>query len=106
MAPSSNSQLEDAMAAAAAALRATRSDADDGGVAYSVGETVVVVATGGTAEFRLRPDVAAAASRTPDATSSPRGPEWVAFTPTNFDRFTRDRIEAWFEFAVRQVPSP
>ena len=38
--------------------------------------------------------------RTPEASPSPRGPEWVAFSPTTFDRFTRDRIEAWFEFAV------
>ena len=31
------------------------------------------------------------------------GPEWVAFSPTTFDRFTRDRIEAWFEFAAKQT---
>jgi hypothetical protein len=76
-------------------------DADDG-VSYASGQAIVAVVTGGTAEFRLRADVAAAAARTPDAAPSPRGPEWVAFSPTVFDRFARDRIEAWFEFAVRQ----
>ncbi len=86
----------------AAAIGAERSDIG-GGVSYSVGKTVIVVVEGTTAAFRLRADVAAAAARTPDAAPSPRGPEWVAFSPTAFDRFTRDRIESWFEFAARQA---
>lgn len=95
-------QLAAEVAKAAAAWLAERTDGD-GGVAYSIDEIVVVVLHEATAEFRLRADVAAAAARTPGATMSSRGPEWVAFSPTTFDRFTRDRIEAWFEFAVRQV---
>ncbi len=71
--------------------------------AYSVDQALVVSVAGGTADFRLRADVAAAAARTPEASASPRGAEWVAFSPTTFDRFTRDRIEAWFEFAVKQM---
>ena len=77
--------------------------AADGSAAYAIGETVIVAVTGASVEFRLRADVAAAAARTPDAAPSPRGPEWVAFSPTTFDRFTRDRIESWIEFAARQV---
>jgi hypothetical protein len=96
----------DAVVAAVASTEGVAGVPTDGGVAYKVGETVVVVVKDGTAEFRLRTDIAAAAARTPDAGPSPRGPEWVAFSPTNFDRFARDRIEAWFEFAVRQVKGP
>ena len=76
---------------------------DGDGMAYSVGTTLVVYVAGATAEFRLRADVALAAARTAEAGPSPRGPEWVGFSPTTFDRFTRDRIEAWFEFAVKQT---
>jgi hypothetical protein len=90
------------VADASATYGAEQVDAGDG-VSYASGETIVAVVTGATVEFRLRADVAAAAARTLDAAPSPRGPEWVAFTPTAFDRFARDRIESWFEFAVRQA---
>ncbi|MET1232600.1 MAG: hypothetical protein ABWY52_07095 [Candidatus Limnocylindrales bacterium] len=93
----------DALVAAAATGHGVAVVPTDGAVTYQVGEIVVVLVEGGTAEFRLRADIAAAAARTPDAGPSPRGPEWVAFSPKAFDRFTRDRIDAWFEFAVRQV---
>ena len=92
----------DRLVAAAAAGRGHRWDADGEGVAYAVGATVVVSVVGGTAEFRLRADIAAAAARTAEASPSPRGPEWVAFSPTTFDRFTRDRIEAWL--SSREAP--
>lgn len=94
--------LDALVADAAATYSAERVDMEEG-VSYASGQTIVAVVTGGTAEFRLRADVAAAAARTPDAGPSARGPEWVAFSPTVFDRFTRDRIEAWLEFAVRQA---
>ena len=102
MARSYAAELAEVVAATAADLDVEpvpEGDATD----YSVGQTVVVRVAAGRAEFRLRADVAAAAARTPDASPSPRGPEWVAFSPTTFDRFARDRIDAWFEFAVRQA---
>jgi hypothetical protein len=68
---------------------------------YLVGDEPVAVLDATGAEFRLRPDVAAAALRTPDVHASPRGPEWVAFRPRSLDRFTLDRATAWFAFAVR-----
>lgn len=102
MAKSASDELDALVADAAAAFGAEQMDAEDG-VSYAIGETVVVAVRGTTAEFRLRADVAAAAARTADAAPSARGPEWVAFSPTTFDRFTRDRIEAWLEFAVRQA---
>jgi hypothetical protein len=94
--------LDALVADAAATYGAEQVDSDDG-VSYASGQTIVAVVTGATAEFRLRADVAAAAARTTDAAPSLRGPEWVSFSPTTFDRFTRDRIDAWFEFAVRQA---
>jgi hypothetical protein len=101
MAPSTD-VLSSFVADVAAHLGA-RLDDDDGVSTYLEGEVVVAVVTRTSVEFRLRPDVATAAARTVDAAPSARGPEWVTFTPTSFDRFTRDRIEAWFEFAVRQA---
>jgi hypothetical protein len=95
-------ELAEHVAAAAADL-GIEAVPDGDGTAYAIGDSTIVRVEGRTAEFRLRPDVAAAAARTPDASLSPRGSEWVAFSPTTFDRFTRDRIEAWFEFATRQV---
>ena len=56
-----------------------------------------------SAEFRLRPDVASAAVRTPDVGASDRGPEWVTFSPPSLDRFALDRLTAWFEFAWRHA---
>jgi hypothetical protein len=94
--------LAAAVAEVAAAIGAERTDVA-GGVSYSVGKMVIVVVEGTTASFWLRADIAAAAARTPDAAPSSRGPDWVAFSPTTLDRFTRDRIESWFEFAANHV---
>ena len=102
MAGSQAAELAELVAAAAADLGVEAVPEGDG-TTYAVDATPVIRVSGGTAEFRLRADVAAAAARTPDARPSALGPEWVAFSPTSFDRFTHDRIEAWFEFAVRQV---
>jgi hypothetical protein len=102
VAKSASDALGALVADAAATCGAEQVDAEDG-VSYACSETVVAVVSGASVEFRLRADVAAAAARTPDAAPSPRGPEWVAFSPAAFDRFTRDRIESWFELAVREA---
>ena len=54
-------------------------------------------------EFRLDPAIAAAATRTPDTAPSPRGPEWVRFSPRELDGHAVDRLEAWFELAYRRT---
>ncbi|HVQ21656.1 MAG TPA: hypothetical protein VMT36_00140 [Candidatus Saccharimonadia bacterium] len=95
-------ELAELVAAAAADL-GIEAGLEGDATTYSVDQTIVVSIVGATVEFRLRADVAAAAARTAEACPSPRGPAWVAFSPTTFDRFTRDRIEAWFEFAARQA---
>jgi hypothetical protein len=56
---------------------------------------------GNTAEFRLSRVVAGAARATPDAGTSPRGADWVAFTPRELDRYAQDRAVAWFRSAYR-----
>jgi hypothetical protein len=55
------------------------------------------------AEFRLRPDVAVAALRTPAVTASERRPGWVRFDPQQLDQFGLDRATAWFEAAWREA---
>jgi hypothetical protein len=54
-------------------------------------------------EFRLETAIAAAAVRTPDTTTSARGPEWVRFAPTELDQYAVDRAIAWFEAAWRRA---
>ncbi len=61
---------------------------------------------GGTVEFRLRPDVAAAVLDTPDTRPSRRGPDWVAFGPARPDATAFDRAEAWFRSAWRVAGEP
>jgi hypothetical protein len=60
-------------------------------------------ADGAVAEFALDPPVAAAASRTPDASPSPRGPGWVRFRPAVLDDHAADRATAWFGSAHRRL---
>ncbi|MFI5262276.1 MAG: hypothetical protein ACHQZR_06970 [Candidatus Limnocylindrales bacterium] len=60
-------------------------------------------ASDASAEVRLRPDIAAAALRTPDVQPSDRGPEWVSFSPGSLDRYALDRLTAWFDFAWRHA---
>ena len=103
MAGSHAPELAELVAAAATGDVDVEAMPEGDATVYAIGDSMIARVEGRTAEFRLRPAVAAAAARTPEASPSPRGPEWVAFSPTTFDRFTRDRIEAWFEFATRQV---
>lgn len=58
---------------------------------------------GGTVEVRVGAAIAAAAVRTPDTTSSGRGPDWVAFTPTGLDPHALDRLGAWLGAAHRRA---
>jgi hypothetical protein len=83
-----------------------REEAD--GTAYEVrGRAFAIVAAAGDrAEFWLRPEIAAAAARTPDARSSLRGADWVAFTPGEIDQHALDRVQAWFELGHRLAADP
>ena len=69
-----------------------------GGVAFAV-----LSARG--IEIRLEPAIAAAASRTPDTAPSPRGRDWVRFSPRELDAHAIDRLRAWLELAHRLAGS-
>ena len=73
------------------------------GIEWRAGERLFAVATDDTAEFALDPLVARAAVRTPDATPSARGADWVRFSPSVLDDAAIDRAEAWFMSAWRLV---
>ncbi len=94
--------LDEAAAASDGVARRERGESVD----YEVDGTLVATVGPMGAEFRLGPEVAEAALRTPDAHASPRGPDWVAFRPRTIDRFAADRAEAWFGLAVRLSPGP
>jgi len=70
---------------------------------WSVGGQPFAALSVGTAEFRLDAVLAPAARRTPDTTGSPRGKEWVAFSPAILDRYAEDRLRAWFAAAYRRA---
>jgi hypothetical protein len=74
----------------------------DGQVWSAEGQAFVVL-RGATAEFHLDRTLASAARRTPDTTPSPRGEDWVAFSPVSIDRFAEDRLRAWFGAAHRRA---
>jgi hypothetical protein len=70
-------------------------------VEFVRGGIVFAVREGPRLSFRLRPEIALAAVRTPDTSASPRGAEWVALESNADDTFTLDRVKAWFEAAWR-----
>jgi hypothetical protein len=54
-------------------------------------------------EILLDRAIAAAATRTPDAAPSPRGPEWIRFNPRELDGHALDRLRAWLELGYRRA---
>jgi hypothetical protein len=98
--------LEALLAAVAADLDdVSASPMADGGVAWSRGADVFAAlgADGASADFRLDPAIAAAATRTPDTGPSPRGQGWVRFRPATLDGHAVDRATAWFISACRRA---
>jgi hypothetical protein len=95
--------LQDVLEEAAAELDDVEEVEAAGGVEWRRGGRAFAVAAGEAAEFRLQGAVAAAAVRTPDTHSSPRGPEWVRFTPPELDGLALDRAEAWLASAWRNA---
>lgn len=71
------------------------------GTLYLLGGRPFAWASGFAFEVQLGPDIAAAALRTPDVVSSPRGPGWIRLAPTVIDDHAADRVVAWFEMARR-----
>jgi hypothetical protein len=96
-------RLADVLAEAEDGLVDVRVDVADGLTTWAAGPAVFAVLSGDRAEFRLGPQVAAAALRTPDTAVSVRGPDWVAFAPPILDDQAVDRAEAWFLSAHRRA---
>jgi transcription elongation factor len=98
--------LRDLLADEAADLPgAVATVASDGSATWSRGgrPIAIVSADGSSAEFALDPAVADAAARTPDVTSSNRGPGWVVFAPSDLDDHAADRAAAWLASAHRRA---
>jgi hypothetical protein len=97
--------LGDVLREASASAGVGVKDHPEGGTAFMVGTTAVAVldADGSAAEFRLDPMVAAAATRTPDTSTSGRGPDWVRFSPPTLDPHAVDRAVAWLGSAARRA---
>jgi hypothetical protein len=103
--PSATSNLEARLAELAAALPDVRTSPGGAGRAWSLGGVEFAIVGPLGVELRLDPAVAAAATRTPDAEPSPRGPEWVRFNPRKLEGYDLDRLEAWFALAHRRATS-
>ncbi len=71
------------------------------GIDYAVGPQLFSRLRGTVAEFRLRPEIVAAGTKTGDASESALGREWIAFGPKLVDQYALDRAQAWFELAHR-----
>lgn len=73
------------------------------GRAWSRGKVEFAVVGPFGVELRLDRQIAAAATRTEDTAVSPRGPEWVRFSPRELDAYALDRLQAWLELAHRRA---
>lgn len=100
-------ELASALDAVAATLEPMpRREVREGSIAWLVEGQPIVILAGGSASFRLGPEIGAAARRTPDVTESILGQEWVAFSPGTLDGHALDRLGAWFAAAHRRVEVP
>ncbi len=74
---------------------------DEDGVHYAIDGVPFSVVSGNRASFRLRPDVADAALKTPDVHAGRQGPGWVELETTEADQFALDRASSWFAAGAR-----
>jgi len=96
--------LADALEAAAADLAGvSEAEPEPGTTEWTLAGRPFAAIRGGTAEFLLEGIVARAALGTPDTKPSPRGQDWVAFTPPELDRFALDRAASWLASAHRHA---
>jgi hypothetical protein len=74
-----------------------------GRVVYRRGTLEIARSDGTALEVRLPPDIADAATRTPDTEAVTGQPGWIRFTPRSNERHVADRAEAWFRTAWRHA---
>jgi hypothetical protein len=95
--------LAEVLAEAAEGLTGVSVDTSGAITTWAAGPSVFATLEGDRAEFRLDPQIAAAALRTPDTGPSPRGGDWIVFAPAGLDDHAVDRVEAWFLSAHRRA---
>ena len=78
-------------------------DVASGVTVYRRGEREIARMDARSLEVRLPPDIAEAATRTPDAVAISGEQGWIRFTPTSAERHVADRAEAWFRTAWRHA---
>jgi hypothetical protein len=88
---------------AAAELEEVEGRGGSSGFEWTIGGIVFAAAGPDGADFRLAPRVVSAAMRTPDTHPSPRGPDWVRFSPATLDGHAIDRATAWLASAWRRA---
>ena len=101
--PQSTTTLERQVAELVDDLEGVTSSPGGAGRSWSRGSAEFVVVGPFGVEIRLDRQVAAAATRTPDAAISARGPDWVRFNPRELDPHALDRLVAWLELAHRRA---
>ncbi len=94
-------ELATRIEATAAAIPGIERHAVADGTRYLIDGVEFAALSTRRASFRLRPDVAAAALKTPDVQGSDLGPGWVDLTPMQLDQFVFDRATSWFAAAAR-----
>ena len=95
--------LRSVVDAAGAALPDVRAATAGPTTSWARGHQVFAIFDGEGVELRLDIPIAAAAMKTPDATVSTRGPEWVRFSPATLDGHAVDRLTAWFALGYRRA---
>jgi hypothetical protein len=70
------------------------------GTRYLLDGVEFAAVSGAMAAFRLRPDIAEAALKTPDVRRA-AAPGWVELRPVRLDQFALDRATSWFAAAAR-----
>lgn len=78
-------------------------DAAGGVTVYRRGDREIARMSAHALEVRLPPDIADAATRTPDTILIGGEQGWIRFTPTSAERHVADRAEAWFRTAWRHA---
>jgi hypothetical protein len=95
--------LAEVLMAAADGLTGVTADQSGPIATWAAGPSVFASLAGDRAEFRLDPQIAAAALRTADTAPSSRGADWITFQPAILDDHALDRAEAWFLSAYRRA---
>ena len=71
------------------------------GTEFRRGGQVFAVLHDAQISLRLRPDIAVAALGTPATAPSPRGADWIEFTPAVSNQQDVDRLRAWLTIGWR-----